>query len=68
MKFGRIRQTDVRSETTLQALRAADDRRVEVLTQIRTQDIGVSWIVHSTAVHRLIEETVNKIPLNFSTG
>lgn len=68
MKFRRIRQVDVRGQSTFQSFGTANDRGVEVLHQIRSQHIRVDRIIHTTPVDGLIEQAVNVIPLDFSTS
>ena len=68
MKFRGIRQVDVRGQSTFQSFGTANDRGIEVLHQIRSQNIRVDRIINTTAVDGLIEQTVNVIPLNFSSS
>ena len=68
VKFCGIRQIDIQRQFALQPTRTADDSRIEILRQVRSQYIRIDGIVHATTVHSLIEETMNVIPLNISTG
>lgn len=66
--FARTWQTKSGAEFNLGSFATAAEKRVvKVFFEIRDEHVRVDGVVHSTAVNSLVEETVNKFPLDFAS-